>query len=225
MMDWGWMVDHLDALVARTVQHLVLAGIAVAIGCAISFVLAIWAIRQRVVYPPITAIAGLVYTIPSLALFAALVSITGISIVTAEVPLILYTFVILIRNIVAGFDSAPPDVIEAADGMGYTRNQRLWRVELPLAVPLIVAGLRVASVSTIGLVTITGTLGDRFGGLGFFIFEGISRDFATEMLFGAVPSILLALLIDQLFIRLQAVLTPWTRRPAVVTPEGSELPV
>ena len=109
--------------------------------------------------------------------------------------------------------------------MGYTRNQRLWRVELPLAIPLIVAGLRVASVSTIGLVTITGTLGDRFGGLGFFIFEGISRDFTTEMLFGAVPSILLALVIDLLFTRVQAAATPWTRRRAVLTPEGSEVPV
>jgi osmoprotectant transport system permease protein len=225
VIDWGWVVDHLPALAGRSIQHLQLAGIAVAIGFVISFLLAIVAIRRRVVYPPIAAIAGLVYTIPSLALFAALVSITGISIVTAEVPLILYTFVILVRNIVAGFDSVPADVIEAADGMGYTRNQRLWRVELPLAIPLIVAGLRVASVSTIGLVTITGTLGDRFGGLGFFIFEGISRDFATEMLFGAVPSILLALLVDQLFTLLQAVVTPWTRRRAVLTPEGSEVPV
>ena len=224
-VDWGWITDHLGALAERTGQHLYLAGIAVAIGFGVSFLLAIAAIRRRAVYPPIAALAGLVYTIPSLALFAALVSITGISIVTAEVPLILYTFVILVRNIVAGFDSVSPDVIEAADGMGYTRNQRLWRVELPLAIPLIVAGLRVATVSTIGLVTITGTLGDRFGGLGFFIFEGISRDFTTEMLFGAVPSILLALVIDLLFTRVQAAATPWTRRRAVLTPAGSEVPV
>src|SRR5947208_3375641 len=99
-VDWGWITDHLGALAERTGQHLYLAGIAVAIGFAISFLLAIAAIRRRVVYPPIAAVAGLVYTIPSLALFAALVSITGISIVTAEVPLILYTFVILIRNLV-----------------------------------------------------------------------------------------------------------------------------
>ena len=136
--------------------------------------------------------AGILYTIPSLALFAALVPITGLSVFTAIVPLVLYTILILVRNIVAGFDAVPADVLEAADGMGYARGRRLRDVELPLAVPLIVAGLRVATVSTIGLVTITGTIGDRFGGLGFFILEGWRHRFPTEILFGAVPSMLLA---------------------------------
>ncbi|HEX8941041.1 MAG TPA: ABC transporter permease [Candidatus Limnocylindrales bacterium] len=211
MLDWAWVGDHLLAIAGRTVQHLWLATVAVAVGFVISFALAVWAVRRRAVYPPIAALAGIVYTVPSLALFAALVSITGISLLTAEIPLVLYTLVILVRNIVAGFDATPPDVLEAADGMGYGGGERLWRVQLPLAIPLIVAGLRLASVSTIGLVTISGTLGDAFGGLGFFILEGYHRGlFVTEMLVGAVPSVALAVAVDLAFVALQRRLTPWT---------------
>jgi osmoprotectant transport system permease protein len=103
-------------------------------------------------------------------------------------------------------------VLEAADGIGYTRAQRLRRVEIPLAVPLIVAGLRLATVSTIGLVTVTSILGDTFGGLGFFILEGYRRNFPTELYFGAIPSILLAIVLDVLFVRFQGRITPWSRR-------------
>jgi osmoprotectant transport system permease protein len=212
VIDWPWIVDHLDELADRSLQHLYLAGLAVSIGLAISFALAILSVRRRALYGPVTAVAGVLYTIPSLAMFAALVPITGLSIVTAEVPLILYTLLILVRNIVAGFDGVGPEILEAADGMGYTPAQRLWRVELPLAVPLVIAGIRLASVSTIGLVTISGMLGDRFGGLGFFIFEGNRRGFPTEILLGAVPSILLAIAVDLLLVRLQARITPWARR-------------
>jgi osmoprotectant transport system permease protein len=210
MIDWAWVGDHLDALVFRTIQHLVLTGIAVGVGFSISFALALWSVRRRSVYGPIVAITGVAYTIPSVAMIALLVPITGLSIVTAEVPLILYSLLIFIRNIVAGFDSVPPDVIEAADGMGYPRDRRLWRVELPLAIPLVVAGVRLATVSTIGLVTITAILGDRFGGLGFFILEGYRHSFPTEILFGAVPSILLAVAIDLLIVRGERRLTPWS---------------
>ena len=209
MIDWGWMADHVDVLAGRLVQHLYLAAIALVIGFAISFALAIWSVRRRRVYAPIAAFAGILYTIPSLALFAALVPITGLSLATAEIPLVMYTILIFVRNIVAGFDAVPPDALEAADGMGYTRNQRLWRVELPLAVPLTIAGLRVASVSTIGLVTISGAIGDRFGGLGFFIFEGYRRGFPTEILFGAVPSMLLAVAVDLALVAAQRRVTPW----------------
>lgn len=209
MIDWAWMANHLDDLAGRLVQHLYLAAIALAIGFAISFLLSIWSARQRRVYAPITAVGGILYTIPSLALFAALVPITGFSLFTAELPLVLYTILIFVRNTVAGLDAAPAEVLEAADGMGYTTNQRLWRVQLPLAVPLIVAGLRVASVSTIGLVTITGTIGDRYGGLGFFILEGYRHSFPTEMLFGAVPSMVLAVAVDLALLALQHRVTPW----------------
>ena len=128
---------------------------------------------------------------------------------TAEVPLILYTLLIFIRNMVAGLDGVPADVIEAADGMGYARRTRLLEVELPLAVPLIVAGLRLAAVSTIGLVVISGIIGDRFGGLGFFIFEGYRHSFPTEIVAGAVPSVVLALAVDRALVAIGRRLTPW----------------
>jgi osmoprotectant transport system permease protein len=209
-IDWAWMADHLDELVARTIQHLWLTAIAVSIGFAISFVLAIIAVRRRAAYGPILGVTDVLYTIPSLAIFAGLVSITGITLLTVEIPLVMYTLVIFVRNIASGFDSVPVDVVEAADGMGYTRTQRLRRVEVPLAVPLIVAGLRLATVSTIGLVTVTSVLGDTFGGLGFFILEGYRRNFPTELYFGAIPSILLAVLLDVVFVRFQGRITPWS---------------
>ena len=215
MIDWGWVSDHLDKVAFRTLQHLYLAALAVAIGFAISFVLGVIAVRWRPFNLVSTAIAGLVFTIPSLALFSALVPITGLSVWTAEVPLVLYTLVILIRNVVAGLQAAPPDVREAADGMGFTATGRLWSVELPLALPLMIAGLRIATVSTIGLVTITATLGDALGGLGFFIYEGMRRGFATEIYLGAIPTILLSLAADRVFVWVQGRLTPWARRTAL----------
>lgn len=210
-IDWGWLADHVPALLYRTGQHLYLAAIAVMAGLAISLLLGILASRRRGLVLPLGILADLVYTIPSIALFGALVSIIGLSVLTAEVPLVLYTFVILFRNVVQGLDAVPPDVRDAADAMSYTGATRLVRVELPLAVPLIVAGVRVATVSTIGLVTISALLGDAFGGLGFFIFEGARRGFATEIYAGAIPTILLALAADRLFVAVQAWLTPWDR--------------
>lgn len=209
MIDWGWVADHVPAIAGRTLQHVEIAVIALVVGFALSFGLAIAAVRMRRTYPVIAGVAGVLFTIPSLALFSAFVPVIGLNLLTVEIPLVLYTLVIYIRNIVAGFDSVPRDVIEAADGMGYTRNGRLLRVEIPLAVPLIVAGVRLASVSTIGLVTISGILGQAFGGLGFFIFERPS--FATEILVGAVGSIVLAIGVDVALGRVQRRLTPWSR--------------
>ncbi|MEP7378985.1 MAG: ABC transporter permease [Chloroflexota bacterium] len=209
MLDFAWMADHLDELASRTLQHIELAAIAVAVGLLISFGLAVLAVRRRATYGPILAATDILYTIPSLALFVVLVTVTGISLLTVEIPLVLYTLVIFVRNIAAGFDSIPAEVLEAAQGLGYTAQQRLWRVEVPLAVPLILAGVRLATVSTIALVTVTAVLGDSFGGLGFFILEGYRRSFPTELYFGAVPSVVLALLADYLLARLQRRLTPW----------------
>lgn len=212
--DLDWIVSHLGELVGRTLQHVMLTAIAVGVGFLISFALAVVALRRRAARGPIFAVSDLLYTIPSLAVFAALVSVTGISILTVEIPLVMYTLVIFVRNIAAGLDEVPSDVLEAADGMGFTARQRLWRVEVPLAVPLIVAGLRLATVSTIGLVTVTSVLGDSFGGLGFFILEGYRHSFPTELYFGAIPSILLAFLADAAFVRLQRAITPWSRAAA-----------
>jgi len=213
-MDIPWVLDHLDELALRTLQHFGLAALAVGVGFALSMGLSILAVRVRPTMGPIVTLTGIFYTIPSLALFAALVPVTGLSLFTAEVPLVLYTLLIFVRNISAGLDGVPADVIEAADGIGYPRRTRLLRVELPLAVPLIVAGVRLASVSTIGLVTISGILGDRFGGLGFFIFEGYRRSFPTEIIAGAVPSVILALVVDRLLVVAGARLTPWFKEHA-----------
>ncbi len=214
-MDTAWVLDHLDDLASRLLQHIVLASIALAVGFVISLGLAILAVRRRRTYGPIVVISDILYVIPSLAIFAVFVSITGITLLTVEIPLVLYTLLIYVRNIAAGFDAIPTDVLEAADGMGFTRWRRLRSIELPLAVPLIVAGLRLASVSTIGLVTITAVLGDTFGGLGHFILEGYSRSFPTEIYFGAIPSILLAIVADVTFVRIQRRATPWSRTSAL----------
>jgi osmoprotectant transport system permease protein len=215
-IDVGWIATHLDDLAYRTLQHIALAGIAVGIGFVISFALAILAVRRRATYGPILVLSDVLYTIPSLAIFAALVSVTGISLLTVEIPLVMYTLVIFVRNIAAGLDGIPAEVLEAADGMGHSRRQRLWRVEVPLALPLIVAGLRLATVSTIGLVTVSSILGDSFGGLGFFILEGYRRSFPTELYFGAIPSILLALAADLVLARVQRAITPWARAATAV---------
>ena len=209
LIRWDWVIRNLPEIGQRIGEHLLLTGIAVAIGFAISLVLGIWAARRPGFYAPITWITGVLYTIPSLALFALLIPITGLSITTAEIGLVSYTLLILIRNIVGGIRGVPGDVREAAVGMGYTRNQLLWRVELPLALAVIVAGLRVATVTTIGLTTVTALIGQ--GGLGYFILEGILRFFSTPLLVGAVLSVLLAVAADAALVGLQWLLTPWSR--------------
>jgi osmoprotectant transport system permease protein len=210
VIDLAWIGGHLGDLFFRTLQHLYLTSIAVAAGLAISFGLAVWSVRRRVVLGPVIAVVGLLYTIPSLALFPFFVPITGLSDLTAVIPLVLYSLLIFVRNIVAGFDSVPADVLEAADGSGYTQAGRFGAIELPLALPLVVAGVRLAAVSTIGLVTITGLLGDKFGGLGFFIFEGLRHSFQTEIFLGALGSIVLAIAVDLILVAAERRLTPWT---------------
>ena len=195
-------------------QHIEFTAIALLFGFVISFGLAVLAVRRRRAYGPIVAVADILYVIPSLAFFSGLIAITGLTIVTVEIPLILYTLLIFVRNIAEGFDSVPADVLESADGIGYTRMGRLRRVEIPLAIPLMVAGLRLACVSTIGLVTVSAVLSDAFGGLGYFILEGYHRSFPTEIYFGAIPSIALAVAADLIFVRAQRSITPWARASA-----------
>ena len=188
--------------------------IAVVAGFMISIVLAVWAYRRTTAMPGSSRSAGLLYTIPSLAAFALLRPITGLTLLTAVIPLTTYTLLILVRSNVAGFDSVPADVLEAAEGMGYTRRERLLRVELPLALPLIMSGIRLATVTTIGLATVASILGETFGGFGFFITEGLNRFFLTEIYAGAVLSIGLAFGADFLLVRLERRLTPWARARA-----------
>jgi len=209
LVQWDWLFDHLGPIAGRVEQHLYLAAIAVGIGFVVSFALAAVSIRRRRLYPFVTLLATAFYTTPSFALFVALVAITGPSVLSAEVPLVLYTVILFVPNIVAGFDAVPKEVLDAADGMGYSSGQRWWHVELPLAIPLVVAGLRLTTVSTIGLVTVTAILGDSLGGLGYYILDGYHRHFPTEILVGGLLSIALAVLADMCFVLLQRLLTPW----------------
>ncbi len=211
LIDFGWIVDHLDDIGESILQHLQLTILPLIAGFFLSLILAIWAVRQPRVYGPVTAVTGILYTIPSLAAFAILRPIFGLSLLTALIPLTAYTLLILVRNIVAGFHAVPAEVLEAAEGMGYTRRQRLLRVELPLAVPLILAGVRLASVTTIGLATVAAVLGGSFGGLGQLITEGLGTFFPTKYLLGAVLSVALAFLADTFFVQLERIITPWAR--------------
>ena len=222
LVDWAWIVDHLDDIGIRLGQHLGIAALAVAVGLALAMALALWARRTPGLRGPVTGVTGILYTIPSLAMFAALVPFTGLSLLTAEIPLVVYTLLILFRNIMAGFDAVPDEVREAADGMGYRSGERLRQIELPLAIPLIIAGIRLASVSTIGLVMIVSLLGRNFGGLGVFITEGIQTFFATKVYVGAALSVALAIAADLALVALERRATPWARDRAAAI--GGELP-
>jgi osmoprotectant transport system permease protein len=209
LVRWDWVLGHLDDIANRLGEHVLFTVVAVTAGFLISFALALLITWRPRANAPVLAGAGIIYTIPSIALFALLIPITGLSFLTAEIALVGYTLLILVRNVVTGLASIPRDVLESADGAGFTRWQRLWRVEVPVAMPVILAGLRVATVTTIGLVTVTAFLGQ--GGLGRFILEGRDRFFATPLVVGATLSVALAFTADALFVRLERVLTPWRR--------------
>lgn len=210
LIDWSWVTRNLDQIIDKTWEHLILTIVSVVIGLALSVGLAMVVLRWRWSYPPITGFAALLYTIPSLALFALLVPFYGLTRTTAIIALTSYTVFILIRNIVAGIDGVPEAVLEAADGMGYTRRSRFWRMEIPLALPVIIAGVRIATVTTVGLVTVTAVIG--LGGYGFFIYRGLNTFVWTPLIVGVVLSVVLATLFDLGFIGLQRLMSPWARR-------------
>ena len=209
LIRWDWIAGHLDEIGERLVQHVELTAIAVGVGFIIAFALSLLILRLPRSEGPVTWVTGTLYTIPSLALFALLIPYTGLTILSAEIGLVSYTLLILIRNIVHGIRGVPADVREAATGMGYTPRERFWRVEVPLATAVIIAGVRVATISTIGLVTVTALIGQ--GGFGFLILLGIQRFFSTELIVGAVCSVALAICADGLLVLLQRRLMPWSR--------------
>jgi osmoprotectant transport system permease protein len=212
LVDWSWIGGHTDDIVSRLLHHVIFTLIAVGLGFVISLALSLLVVRWRWLYGVVASIAGILYTIPSLALFAVLVTITGPTVTTAEIALVGYTLLILIRNIVAGLDGVPRDVREAAVGMGFSPRQVLFKVDFPLALPVIVAGLRVATVTTIGLVTVSALIG--MDNLGTFITDGLSRFFMTPVLLGAVLSIALAVVADVSLLGVQRLIAPWSRRGA-----------
>jgi osmoprotectant transport system permease protein len=210
LFDWSWVSDNAAEITSRVAQHLQLTAIAIVVGFLISFPLALYCFRHRRAYGFVAGVTGVMYTIPSLAFFAFLLPVTGLTVTTAEIALVSYTLLILIRAIVAGLDRVPDDAREAALGMGYSRRQLLWKVEIPLALPVIVGGLRLATVTTVGLVTVTALIG--LGGLGHFILSGLRMFESTPILLGAVLSLILAVIIDGILVLAERSLTPWARR-------------
>jgi osmoprotectant transport system permease protein len=209
LIRWSWVGDHLDDIRDYLIQHVQLTVLAVLLGLLLAFPMSLAAIRWPRLYSPILGFTGILFTIPSLALFILLIPFTGLSISTSLIGLTMYTLLILVRNIVEGLRGVDRDVREAAEAMGYTRARQLLQVELPLALPVIMAGIRIATVTTIGLVTVTALIGQ--GGLGRLFIDGFTLNFTTPIIIGIILSALLAFAADLALVGLQHQLTPWAR--------------
>jgi osmoprotectant transport system permease protein len=204
---FDWAVDNFDRYVGPSVEQIVLVAVSVALGFAIAFALALLSHRHRWLVPPITGATGVLYTVPSLAFFFLLIPITGRGTDTAIIALTAYTLQIIYRNIVAGLANVPPDAKDSGRGMGMTDRQLLWKVELPLALPEIIAGLRIATVSTVALATLAVFAGG--GGLGVEIYADLT--FKTNVLLAGGLAILIAIAFDFLLLAAQRALAPWRK--------------
>jgi osmoprotectant transport system permease protein len=210
-VDWSWVADHRSDILDALRSHASVTLEVVVLGVLIALPATMLAANRPVVRGALLTVSGVLYTIPSLAAFALLIPYTGLtSRATVLIPLVSYTLVILVRNFLAGLDEVPPAAREAAEAMGYSRRQRLLRVELPLALPTIMAGVRLATVSTIGLVTVAAIVGQ--GGLGLLIRDGLERDFRTLVVVGSALAVLLAVVADVLLSLLTRRLAPWQSR-------------
>lgn len=215
LVRWSWIGDNLDDIGAATLEHLQLTVLSVVLGIVVAVPLAVVVRRNRWLEGPVSGTAGVLYTVPALAAFALLVPVFGVtSLWTPLLPLTSYSLLILLRNTLTGLDGVPDELREAADGLGYRPVRRFWEVELPLALPAVIAGIRVATVTNVGLVTVTALLGR--GGLGALILDGIRRSipFPTSIVVGTVGAILLAVLLDLLLLGVERAVAPWQRRTA-----------
>lgn len=212
LVDWEWIGDNLPLIWDATLEHVILTVVSVAIGMVVSLLLTLAALRWRGLYGGILAVGGVLYSIPSLAAFALLVPVFGFGPTAAVIALSTYTVLILVRNIMTGLDSVSPDTIEAARGQGYTERQIVLGVQLPLALPVMMAGLRVATVTVIGLVTVASLIGQ--GGLGQLILTGVRLlpPLPVMIVVGTALSVVLAIVFDLSLVGLTRVLTPWTAR-------------
>jgi osmoprotectant transport system permease protein len=206
----SWIVDNFDRYTDPLVQHVYLTVVSLVIGFGISFGLALLAHRRRWFIAPITQVTGVLYTLPSLAVFFLLLPITGRGNTTAIIALVSYSLLIIFRNIMAGLDNVPAETKDAGRGMGLTDRQLLWRVELPLALPEILAGLRIAATTTVGLATLAFFAGA--GGLGEQIFADVI--FKSNVVTAGGLAVLLAAALDVLILLVQRAVTPWTRARA-----------
>lgn len=209
-MEWQWLPDHLDDLAAATAQHLQLSLLPVLLGLIISLPLGIISVRWRWTYPPIFGVANLLYALPSIALFVFMSQyVTGLSVISAIIPLALFTLSVLVPNVVDGLKQVPDPVRQAATAVGFGALRRLLQVELPIAIPVIVAGVRVATVASISLGSVAGIMG--LGGLGQLFQDGQQRDIPSEVFAGIVLTIVLAFACDVILVSVQRALTPWNR--------------
>ncbi|GHJ27740.1 MULTISPECIES: ABC transporter permease [Streptomyces] len=211
-IDWGWFPDHQDDLVTLTLDHLSTAVPAVLLGLLIALPLAVIAHRVRPLRGLLLGISNVLFTIPSIAIFVLLLPVTGLTRTTAVTGLTIYTLVVLLRNTVEGLDSVPAKVREASTAMGARPLRTLLTVELPLAFPVIMAGVRVATVMAISLVSVASYIG--YGGLGQLFTDGFQRNYPTPVVAGVVLSLLLALVADAVLVTVQWLCTPWLRRRA-----------
>jgi len=205
-----WIVDNFDRYVDPFWQHVYLTLMSVGIGFVIAFTLALIAHRRRWLVGPLTAFTGVLYTIPSIALFLLLIPLTGLSNTTAIIALVSYTLLIIFRNTTTGLENVPDEIKDAGRGMGLTDRQLLWKVELPLAMPEILAGLRIATTTTVGLATLAFFAGA--GGLGQEIYA--QREFKSNVVTAGGLAILLAAALDLIVLGFQRVVTPWRRATA-----------
>jgi osmoprotectant transport system permease protein len=196
-----WALENPDMLRAALVQHMLLVGQALVLSLALALPLGIVSARRPRLYGLVLVVTGLLYTVPALALFALLIPIIGLGTAPALTATVLYSLLVLTRNVAVGLREVPGDVLDAADGMGLSRAARLWRIELPLALPVIVAGLRLTLVMQISVATVAAFIGA--GGLGDLIFSGINQDFGDKIVAGAVATSLLAVLADEILRRVE----------------------
>jgi osmoprotectant transport system permease protein len=208
---WAYVRNNIDSLVAALQQHISLTLAAVGVAALLAIPLAIVAYRTSWLSGPILSAAGVLYTIPSLALYAFLGPLLGLKFSTALIGLVLYALLAIVRNTLTGLRQVPADVRDAAAGMGYGRLGLLWRVELPLALPSIMVGLRIATVTTVGLVTVCSVVG--FGGFGIVILTGFNNNYYhAQIMAGTIGCVGLALILDIVLIGLTRLVTPWRRR-------------
>lgn len=208
---WQYVRDNSDTILAALREHASLTAQAVLLAAVIAIPLAVVGYWFRALAGPILALSGVLYTVPSLALFAFLAPFLGIGTITVLVGLVLYALLLIIRNALAGLNQVPPEVRDAAEGMGYGRFGRLLRIDLPLALPGILTGVRLATVSTVALVTVGVLVGH--GGLGQLILGGFRNNFfKAEIFTGTVLCVVLALVLDLILAGIGRVLTPWAAR-------------
>jgi osmoprotectant transport system permease protein len=208
-LDWDWLASHGDLFADKVRDHVYLSVVPVMWGLLISLPLGLACARWPRIYPPVLGTTSVLYALPSLALFVLLIDFTGLEPVTVMIPLTIYTTSVLVPNVVDGVRSVPGPVRQAATAMGFAGARRLVQVELPIAVPVIMAGLRVATVANISLVSVGAIIG--IGGLGELFTEGFQKNFPTEIAAGVVLTVALALAADAALVLLQRVLTPWSR--------------